>query len=235
MLDQDGWLDWAERMPGPENKLWPDQVYEGVVFHSAVGAAQTTIDIVLGQQETNERSVTGLVRYDGTLVQFYSMNRSPWANGNKQANLRFKGFEFEGGGYWPNGTPNFSEPLTEKQKVSGARLLRELLLDKGMALVPKQTVHEHNEFFATACPSGRMPWVELFDLAQQVTPTRRWVGGGDTSAGLEKVGNQLFIWNNGVMGNAIGNYDGTLPGTLYHLRGDRWIDPLAEDPGVDNG
>jgi hypothetical protein len=231
-LGSDGWFDWAIRDPGPEEKLWEDHEDEGVVFHSAVGSAQSTIDVVHGPA-SNNRSVTGLIHYDGTLTQFYAVGRSPWANGNKQANLRFKGFEFEGGGYWPNGQPNFSEPWTEKQKATGARILKEMLLDRGRQLILKQTCHEHNEFFATACPSGRVPWVEIIDMASQVVVARRWLYG-DQTGGAEKVGKQTFLWNEGVMGNAIGNYDGTLPGTFYHLRGDRWIDPLNEDPEVDN-
>lgn len=231
-LSSDGWFDWAIRDPGPEDKLWPDQQWEGVVFHSAVGSAQSTIDVVHGPA-SNNRSVTGLIHYDGTLTQFYAVNRSPWANGSKQANLRYKGFEFEGGGYWPNGQPNFSEPWTEKQKESGARILKEMLLDKAFDLVRDLTCFEHNKFFATACPSGRVPWVEIIDKAKQTPLVRYWLIGNQ-EAGIEKAGNQMFLWNNKVAGNCIGNYDGTLPGTLYHLRGDRWIDPLAEDPEVDD-
>lgn len=232
-LSSDGWFDWAIRDPGPEEKLWPDQSYEGVVFHSAVGSAQSTIDVVHGPA-SNNRSVTGLIHYDGTLTQFYATFRSPWANGNKQANLRYKGFEFEGGGYWPDGRPNFAEPWTEKQKATGARILKEMLLDRGMGLERDLTCFEHNKFFATACPSGRVPWVQIIDMARAKQPDVSLWLVGDEKGGLQKVGNQTFLWNNGVMGNAIGNYDGTLPGTLYHLHGDRWIDPLAEDPEVDN-
>lgn len=228
-LSPDGWFDWAIRDPGPEEKLWPDADVEGVTFHSAVGSAATVISIVKGPA-SNNRSVIGVIHYDGALTQFYSVRRSPWANGNKIANMKFKGFEFEGGGFWPNGTPNFSEPWTEKQKATGARILKEMLADKGLPLVVKQTCREHNEFFPTACPSGRVPWTQIIDMALAKPLDRRWV----VQDVLEKVGKQLFIWNEGVMGNAIGNYDGTLPGTLYHLRGDRWIDPLAEDPEVDN-
>jgi hypothetical protein len=232
-LSPDGWFDWGVRMPGPEQKLWEDHPMEGVTFHSAVGSAASTIDVVMGPA-SNNRSVTGLIRYDGSLVQFYSVNRSPWANGNKVANLKYKGFEFEGGGYWPSGAPNFSEPWTEAQKATGARILKEALVDKGIPMIRKQTLREHNEFFATACPSGRVPWVQIVDMATEVQVVREWVAGTQRG-GLERVGNQMLIWNNGLAGNCIGNYDGTLPGTFYHLRGDRWIDPLDEDPEVDNG
>lgn len=232
-LSPDGWFNWGVRMPGPEDKLWEDHPFEGVTFHSAVGSAQSTINVVMGPP-SNNRSVTGLIHYDGTLTQFYSVHRSPWANGNKQANLRYKGFEFEGGGYWPGtNIPNFSEPWTEKQKVAGARILTDMLIANHLPLVRKETLREHNEFFPTACPSGRVPWVQLVDMATEVPIVHKWVSG-DQQGGLERVGQQMFIWNNGLAGNCIGNYDGTLPGTLYHLKGDRWIDPLNEDPEVDN-
>lgn len=70
---------------------------------------------------------------------------------------------------------------------------------------------------ATACPGMIVPR----DWAAFMEPPRNFILG-DENCGIEKRGNQTFIWNNGVAGNAIGNFDGTLPGALYHLAGSEW-------------
>jgi N-acetyl-anhydromuramyl-L-alanine amidase AmpD len=78
--------------------------------------------------------------------------------GNYFANLFFHGFEFEGGA-----PGNYSEPLTENQIEWGIRVTRWLRETHNSPLiyVRRETLWEHNEVAATACPSGRIPWARL--------------------------------------------------------------------------
>lgn len=171
------WFDWADWHRGPASKLWPDlNQAAGVVFHSAVGTLQGVIDVVMGPLE---KSVTGVVGYDGKLIQFYPVTASPWANGSHEANKLYLGFEFEGGL-----VGNESEPLTPLQVDAAEHILRDLAEWKGVPLSFWQrpsTLIEHNELIATACPSGRIPWDELLARLTPPPPSapymveRRWV------------------------------------------------------------
>ncbi len=154
MIDSQGWFDWAERQPGPPAKLWPDaNRLRGVVLHSAVGSLQGVINVVMGPAQV---SVTGVVGYDGRFVQFYAVTASPWANGSHEANRSFIGIEHEGGA-----PGNESEPLTPEQVAADVRILQDLAAYKGVGVDFWQrptTLIEHREIYATACPSGRIPW-----------------------------------------------------------------------------
>ena len=159
----DGFFDWAERMPGPANKVWPDtNSNEAVVFHSAVGSLQGVINVVFRPfnpgDETTKRSVTGVVGYDGGFVQFYPVTASPWANGSYEFNQRYLGFEFEGGADTPE---TVSEPLTTAQVDAAVHILRDLAGWKNVSPTYWErpwTLKEHRELVATSCPSGRIPW-----------------------------------------------------------------------------
>lgn len=161
MLTADGWFDFAERMPGPADKIWPDaNLNQGVVFHSAVGSLQGVINIVLGPT-SNYRSVTGVIGYDGRFVQFYPVTASPWANGSHDTNRRFLGFEHEGGVDTP---ATVSEPLTDAQVAVDVRILKDLAAYKGVGVdywKRPSTLVEHREIFPTACPSGRIRWDDI--------------------------------------------------------------------------
>lgn len=230
MLLENGFFDWMERLDGPPEKKY-DGVHtpKGVVLHSAVGTLQGVINVVFGPA-SNERSVTGVFGKDGTAIQFYSVFDAPWANGNGNVNRAFRGFEHEGGRDVPQ---EVSEPLTEQQIACDVRMMQDMRDKFGIVWNRPQnatdllaTEWEHKEMtrfgaLATACPSNRIPWFEINRRLANVQPTRYWVTG-DTRSGLEKVGNQTIVWNNGIPGNVYGNYDGSLPGALYHLVGPDW-------------
>lgn len=173
MITQDGWFSWAERMPGPATKIWPEQnAIDGVVFHSAVGSLQSVIDVVMGPV-SNQRSVTGVIGYDGRFIQFYPVTQSPWANGSHSANIKYNGYEHEGGRDIPS---EVHERLTEEQIQADVRILQDLSVWKGVDVgywVRPTTLVEHNQLFATACPSGRIPWDEIVRRLQEpiVPPT----------------------------------------------------------------
>ena len=156
MITPDGFFDWAERMSGPAHKVWPEtNTLEAVVFHSAVGSLQGVVNVVMGLAQ---KSVTGVVGYDGGFVQFYPVTASPWANGSHEFNRRYLGFEFEGGADTPE---TVSEPLTTAQVDAAVHILRDLAGWKNVSPTYWErpwTLKEHRELVATACPSGRIPW-----------------------------------------------------------------------------
>lgn len=164
-----GWFDWAQRMDGPANKkvLNTTNLIDGVVFHSAVGTLQGVINVVMGPA-SNQKSVTGVLAKDGRFIQFYPVTASPWANGNPTVNVRYLGFEFEGG---PLG--NESEPLTLSQVEGAVRILKDLAEYKGVSVDfwrrPVSLV-EHKELVATACPSGRIPWTTIIAALVEAPP-----------------------------------------------------------------
>jgi hypothetical protein len=171
-VTQDGWFDWAQRMPGPPEKVWEGtNTLAGIVFHSAVGSLQGVVNVVFGPVE-NQRSVTGVVGYDGRFIQFYPVTACPWANGNRSLNMSLLGFEFEGGRDTP---ATVSEPLTVQQEDVSVRILRDLAEYKRVPVSFWQrptTLKEHREISATACPSGRITWPAILQkLASSPSPT----------------------------------------------------------------
>lgn len=198
MITPDGWFDWAERQPGPPEKVWPDvNANQGVVYHSAVGSLQGVINVVTGPVENN-RSVTGVVAYDGRLVQFYPITASPWANGGHVPNRLLLGFEHEGG------ANPYNEPLTEAQIATDVRILQDLAKDWRRPTSPTDkdaSLYEHNEMTRwgaapTACPSGRIPWDEIL---QRLAPPPavidglgvHYVDGGAESVWAPQPGREL--------------------------------------------
>lgn len=213
MIDTSGWFSWAERMPGPPEKVWPTlNALQGVVFHSAVGSRQGVIDVVMGPEE---KSVTGVVGYDGRLTQFYSVWASPWANGNHNVNRLFLGFEHEGGA-----PGNEHEALTTLQVATDELILTDIAAFKGKTngywFRPRSevdltaTLYEHRELprfpginafdhrvNPTACPSGRIPWDVILRGVQGVpdpapAPQPAPPSLADQSRGLVAAANQLL-------------------------------------------
>lgn len=171
MITADGWFDWAERLPGPSEKVWSGtNEIAGVVFHSAVGSLQGVVNVVFGPVE-NQRSVTGVISYQGRFIQFYPVTACPWANGSRVLNITLLGFEFEGGRDTP---ATVSEPLLPQQEDAAARILRDLAAYKRVGVDFWQrptTLKEHREIHATACPSGRITWPAILQkLAGPQTP-----------------------------------------------------------------
>lgn len=177
MITQDGWLDWAERRPGPPDKVYTQRnTAEWFLPHSAVGYyngwASRLFDISRladGSFTPNAAaSVHGWVEQDGRVYQHYPFTASCWASGNRIPNTRGIAFEHAGGP-----PSNLSEPLTPEQVDADVRILKELAVwaqrpagywqRNPDARPAGKTLWEHNEMVAfgsaaTACPSGRVPW-----------------------------------------------------------------------------
>ena len=173
-ITPDGWFDWAERRPGPADKVYSTPCLSlGIVPHSQVGY-QAGAEARLFSADRNPdgsytayaaASWTGSVLYDGTLRQHYPIEASCWTSGARIPNTRFNAFETEGG---PPSDP--SEPLRPAQVDAYVRIIRDLSELKGWE--PRRpvdsadvdaTLYEHNECTRwgavyTACPSGRIPW-----------------------------------------------------------------------------
>ncbi len=107
-----------------------------------------------------EASAHFLFPRDGIPTQMVDSDDVAWHSGDHFSNLHFHGFEFEGGA-----PGNLSEPLTENQIEWGIKITRWLRDDHNspQIYVRRETLWEHNEVQATACPSGRIPWERLID------------------------------------------------------------------------
>lgn len=214
-----GWFDWAEKRQGPLNKLWGDiNSIDAVFFHSAVGTLQGTIDVVMN---STDRSVTGVVGENGHFIQFYSIDKSPWANGSHEWNRKALGFEFAGG---YNGSGHtVTEPITDLAVQAAAHILQDLSTFKGVGVDYWQrpiTLKEHREVYPTACPSGRIRWQAIQDLLAPAI--QRVFLYGNENAGMERRGNQQVQWNNLVEIWAYGDVAGQFPGQTWHNEGGVW-------------
>jgi N-acetyl-anhydromuramyl-L-alanine amidase AmpD len=86
---------------------------------------------------------------DGAVWQHYGLDSSCWHAGNRANNARLIGIEHEG---------KAGEPLTEAQTQASVSLVRWIAATQGWPLERHTRLLEHNEVYATACPSGRIPW-----------------------------------------------------------------------------
>ncbi|KKN69019.1 hypothetical protein LCGC14_0444910 [marine sediment metagenome] len=139
-LTADGWFDWAERYPGPPDKVYSEpntaQLY---VPHSAVGYYAGWLSRLNSQERDAAgrytayaaASVHGFIMYDGKVIQHYPITASCWASGNRRANTTGIAFENEGG-YDP-----VDEPLTAGQIASNVRIVRELMKWRGLTKVQR--------------------------------------------------------------------------------------------------
>lgn len=173
-MTPDGWLEWAERMPGPADKKYTEgNAATGYIAHSAVGYLHGWLSRLYsldrgadGRYTPNAAaSVHGWIAYDGHVIQHYPMTASCWASGSRYPNTHFIAFENEGG-HAPH-----DEPLTPAQVAANVRIIRELAQWKqwpaitrpGSALAVDAQLWEHRECnrfgsAPTACPSDRIPW-----------------------------------------------------------------------------
>ncbi|HEY4685590.1 MAG TPA: peptidoglycan recognition family protein [Dehalococcoidia bacterium] len=147
------WNPDATRRTGPAAKTgYPfDTTNEalGAVVHSAEGYFGPAMDILDGPKPVSWHFfVTG----HGQLFQHYPLEAVTWHAG-LEANLRYVGIECEGVA---------GSPLGDSQLRALQALLLWLKATRGWPSLSRGvTLFEHNEFMATACPSGRIPWGDL--------------------------------------------------------------------------
>ncbi len=151
----------------------------GEFWHSQQG--RQAVAIAMFQNPATEVSAHFLLPKVGKPVQMVDSDDAAWHTGGRVAddplpggpgigsfaNLYFHGFEFEGG---PPG--NLSEPLTANQIDWGVRISRWLrdVHDARTIYVRRETLWEHNEVRATACPSGRIPWPTIISRLRPAPP-----------------------------------------------------------------
>lgn len=158
MIDSDGWLDWAAKLPGPLNKTYAEpNLNLGIVFHSMEG--WLTGSLIELQNPDRQASWTFSLGLDGTLYQHYPVTSSCWASGNKVANVNWWSLELEG-------VANM--PINSTQIATALKLIREWELYSGYVAIRTgdrntQSMHQHREVATmatpnsgpTACPSLR--------------------------------------------------------------------------------
>jgi len=182
-IDSQGWLDWAERKPGPVEKQYTQRnSAEGYIPHSMVGKLAGWYSRLFDMsREADGRftanaaaSVHGSILLGGHTIQHYSFTASCWASGNRKANTTRIAFENES--VYTGGRPDESIPFTEAQLLSNVRIIKELTDWKGWtparppSVLAPATLLEHNEAVriwgghATACPSNRAEWPKFLHL-----------------------------------------------------------------------
>ena len=157
-----GWLDWAERVPDPKDKVY-SQANEGsgIVCHSMEGSYVGSLGELMnpGRQASWMFSNTN----DGRFIQHYPISASPWASGNSRANTSLWSVESEG---------YAGSPLNARQTANMIRLAREWQEFRADKPSPRtanrhegsvRSIWEHREVATwvtpnagpTSCPSGR--------------------------------------------------------------------------------
>ena len=166
----DGWLTWAQRMPGrPASGTGFNPGVNGVkglVFHSAEGWAQTMLSPTSQWGYYSAQYPWHLSNLlDGRLIQHYPFTARCWHG--SAFNENYVGMENEG--VTPAGSTT-GPPLNDAQIANARRVIASLSEWKGW--VPKRpttpadgtaTLYEHTEVIrfggsATQCPSRRIPW-----------------------------------------------------------------------------
>lgn len=157
------WIDWAEREPGPEWKVY-DTVNGGygIVWHSMEGWYAGS----MAELHKVERQASWMfsIKLDGALVQHYPVTASCWASGNGLANTQWWSVELEGVSTMPI---NDAQMATAKRLIGEWQAYRRAkdLLDVATRVgnLWTKTMWEHREVDTiavpnageTACPSER--------------------------------------------------------------------------------
>ncbi len=153
----EGWFPGAVIIPGPAWKQGYGEIRrrtrKGLLGHSAEGE----LPGLLARLGSNaEVSWTGTFPAVGGVIQHYPLSAVCWHGGSPYPNTRWAGWEFEG---------RAGEPITPAQLAAAVAVFGwqaeqeewpEVRLAKDTG-----TLHEHNWYYPTACPSGRIPWEEI--------------------------------------------------------------------------
>lgn len=158
-----GWVAFAERVPGPSNKVYAaTNACAGVVWHSMEGWYAGS----LGELLKPSRSASWMfsIKLGGELVQHYPVTACCWASGNRYANCQWWSVELEG---------THTMPINGAQLATALQLIEEWEAYSGRTASRSEpkTMYEHREVATmevpnagpTACPSGRytLLWAAL--------------------------------------------------------------------------
>ena len=184
-IDSEGWLDWAQREPGPPAKEYAGlNTLELIVGHSMEGWWLTGGRSQLMNPKAGSWHATILV--GGQVLQHYTAFDCPWASGNVNANTRGFAIELEG---------MAGQPATGEQIKSAKRIRADLEAFEGRTyryeaapsggytaplpsmLPPDGRFVQHNEVETwvtpnagpTACPSGRWAFFTEETTEDEVT------------------------------------------------------------------
>lgn len=223
MIDSNGWIDWAIKMPGrpatgPGFNTGVNGV-RGLVCHSAEGFAATMLSKTSqwGYYSADYPwHLSNLL--DGRLIQHYPLTVRCWHG--SAFNDEYVGMEHEGK------TPDNATvgPVLNGLQIDNARhVITSLSEWKGWE--PKRpvsstdktaTLYEHTEVIrfggsATQCPSKRIPWD---DILKGLGANMQWV---------EKEHQLVATTDLGLEVVAIGDPEGLFPGRIAKLFGDKWL------------
>lgn len=135
-------------------------------YDSRLGVYRFTPNAAASVQ-TVLRKYDTVVKGYATLIQMYPLSSSTWTSGGSAANEKFLSMELEGGGYFPDGTPNFKEPMNDLQVATFAEYMRALenwnsrRFGRPFRFVEGQNLLQHKQiaaaygYDATACASDR--------------------------------------------------------------------------------
>lgn len=156
------WYPGAQVLKGPPSKSgFPgrgNRESVGAVVHSAEGFRAGLESRIIDPNVPLSWHFS--VMMDGLVQQHYPAEVMTW-HARTPANYRYVGIECEGNG-----------PLTRIQLDELVELLRWLsTVEQWPVIARSVTLWEHNQFVATLCPSGRIPWPGILTrLGQSVVP-----------------------------------------------------------------
>ena len=195
MITEDGWLDWADRRPGPEEKKYSTPcTSEFYIPHSMVGRLPGWYSRLFDMSKEPDgrftanaaASVTGSILLDGRVIEHYPFGASCWGSGSFEANTR--GNPFENESQYTDSRPDERKPFTDKQVESNLHIIRDMSQHFGWipkrpstpivgpeTPIPGVTLLQHNEAVRlfgggiTSCPSDRTRtlWAMIPEMFKQ--------------------------------------------------------------------
>ena len=168
----DLWYSKAIRLDGPPAKHGYNGVYirqhKGAIYHSMEGRWQDAYSRLMSSDKVSwHLSLT----YEGVWLQHYALNDVLWHGGCTFAGM-LAAVECEG---------RVGEPLTRQQvNELGEFTAWQAENEDWPSIERRVTLWEHKEMAdygaaPTACPSGRIPWQEVIDLATIDVEARRQI------------------------------------------------------------
>lgn len=152
-------MDWyvlANVMHGPADKQGYSnchaRIAKGAIVHSSEGWWSGIQSRLMAD---NDVSWHFSVLQDGRVYQHYPLPAVCWHGGSPYPNERFAGIECEGTAGQPVAGGQFEALVTLLKWISE----QEQWL--GFAFGRDCVLSEHNMYFPTACPSGRIPWLDI--------------------------------------------------------------------------
>ena len=152
----------SEFQDGVPNRFFDTSTYYDPVYgvYRFTPVAAASVQVVLRKFDTVTKGYA-------TLIQMYPLTSSTWTSGGSAANEKFLSMELEGGGYLPDGTPNFREPMNDIQVATWVEYIRALedwnsrRFNRPFRFVEGDNLLQHKQiaarygYDATACASDR--------------------------------------------------------------------------------